>query len=401
MPGTDVVVVGAGLAGLAAAHHLCAAGLRVRVLEASDGVGGRVRTDVVGGLLLDRGFQLYNPGYPEGQRMLDHDALDLRPYVAGVVVALGGRRHRVADPLRQPSWALSSALAPVGSPLAKARFAAYALRAARRPVAAQLAEPDTTLRLALARDGVRGPVVERLLRPFLAGTFGEDALTTSRRFADLVLRSFVRGTPSLPARGMGAIPAQLADRLPAGVVELGSPVHDVRGLGARAVVVATDAVAAERLTGVPAPRSHGLSTYYHLAPDPPSDLAALHVDGDRDGPVVNTSVISNVVPGYAGGRGHLVSSSVLGTEVGRDDERLVRAQLSTVYGCDTRAWELVATYPVPGALPALDPPLEVRRPVRVRDGLYVAGDHRDTSSQQGALVSGRRAAAAVLEDLGP
>ncbi|WP_281268669.1 NAD(P)/FAD-dependent oxidoreductase [Vallicoccus soli] len=400
MPGTDVVVVGAGLAGLAAARHLVAAGLAVRVLEASDGVGGRVRTDAVDGLLLDRGFQLYNPGYPEGQRMLDHEALDLRPYVAGVVVALRGRRHRLADPLRQPSWALSSALAPVGSPLAKARFAAYALRAARRPVRAQLAEPDATLRLALSRAGVRGPVVERVVRPFLSGTFGEAGLATSRRFADLVLRSFVRGTPSLPAAGMGAVPRQLAEGLPDGSVELGRRVDDVGDLAARAVVVATDPASAERLTGVPAPRPHALTTLYHLAPEPPSDLAALHVDGSGDGPVVNTSVISNVVPAYAGGRGHLVSTSVLGAHDDAATERVVRAQLSTVYGCDTRAWELVGTYAVPWALPAMDPPLEVARPVRVREGLYVAGDHRDTASQQGALVSGRRAAAAVLQDLG-
>jgi hypothetical protein len=400
VPEQPVVVVGAGLAGLAAAGHLLAAGVPVRVLEASDAVGGRVRTDEVDGLLLDRGFQLYNPSYPEGRRVLDHEALDLRAYVAGVVVAKDGRRHRLADPRREPSWALASALAPVGSPLAKARFAAYALRAATRPVRDLLAAPDASTALSLTAAGVRGPVLEQVVRPFLAGVFGEDQLATSRRFAELVIRSFVRGTPSLPARGMRAIPEQLAARLPQGTVELGSRVDDVTALtAARAVVVATDPVSAAHLTGLPEPRTNALTTFYHLAPQAPSDLGALHVDGDHSGPVVNTSVISNVVPGYAPGR-HLVSSTVLGSRDDAATEREVRAQLARIYGCPTDGWDLVRTYPIPHALPAMLPPLDVRRPVRVRPGLYVAGDHRDTASIQGALVSGRRAAAAVLQDLG-
>lgn len=400
MPEQPVVVVGAGLAGLAAAIHLCAAGVPVRVLEAGDAVGGRVRTDEVDGLLLDRGFQLYNPSYPEGRRMLDHDALDLHAYVAGVVVAEGGRRHRLADPLRQPTWAPASALAPVGSPVAKARFAAYAVRAATRPVRELLAGPDATTDLALTAAGVRGPVLEQVVRPFLAGVFGEGELVTSRRFADLVLRSFVRGTPSLPARGMRAIPEQLAARLPAGTVELGGRVDDVESLsGARAVVVATDPVTAAHLTGLPVPPTNALTTFYHLAPQAPSELGALHVDGERTGLVVNTSVISNVVPSYAPGR-HLVSSTVLGSRDDAATEREVRTQLARIYGGPTTGWELVRTYAIPHALPAMLPPLDVRRPVRLRPGLYVAGDHRDTASIQGALVSGRRAAAAVLQDLG-
>ena len=116
-----VVVVGAGLAGLAAARYLTGRGIPVTVLEGSDAVGGRIRTDIVDGFRLDRGFQLYNPAYPEGARVLDHDALDLKAFVAGarIVVDRGGRRkvERVADPRRQPSWAVSSLLARIGSPL--------------------------------------------------------------------------------------------------------------------------------------------------------------------------------------------------------------------------------------------------------------------------------------------
>lgn len=398
---TDVLVVGAGLAGLCAALHLQAAGLDVSVLEASDGVGGRVRSDSHDGLTLDRGFQLHNPAYPEAARVLDQRSLDLRPLSPGVVVALGGRRHHVADPLRLPRWALPSLRAPVGSPLAKARFGAYALQQGFGSVPEQLAAPDATTAQAFAERSIDGPLVDRVLRPFLAGVFGEDELHTSRRFCDLVMRSFVLGTPSVPAAGMQAIPDHLAARLAPGTVRLGERVADVATArrAATAVVVATDPIAGAALLGHHEPPMNALTTYYHLADTAPSRWPALHVDGDRRGPVVNTVVLSNAAPDYAPGR-HLVSSTVLGGAAdSRTAETAVRSHLATIYGCSVRRWEHVRTYVLPHALPAMLPPLEVRRPVSLGDGVFVAGDWRDTASIQGAMVSGRRAAHAVLKEL--
>ena len=409
--GSDVIVVGAGLAGLCAALRLTEAGLAVEVIDASDDVGGRVRTDIVDGLRLDRGFQLYNPAYPEARRVLDHAALDLRPYLAGVVVTLNDRHHRLADPRRQPSWTAASVLAPVGSPVVKARFAALALRAAIAPASTLTTQVDVSSALALSRAGVRGPLLESVLQPFLAGVFGEAELTTSRRFLDLALRSFVRGTPSVPALGMGEIPRQLAGRLPAGTIRLEieviavgpTSVRTEEGTArARAVIVATDVSTAARLIPeLPRPRWNSLTTFYHLAPQAPSALPVLHVDGHRRGPVVNTSVISNVAPSYASGGRHLVSSACVGVHDGPADEKTAREHLSLIYGHETAAWEHVRTDVIARALPAMDPPHPVRSPVEIgAQGVVVAGDHRDTSSIQGAMVSGRRAAQAILTRLG-
>jgi phytoene dehydrogenase-like protein len=413
---TDVIVVGAGLAGLCAALSLVEAGVQVEVLEASDGVGGRVRTDVVDGLRLDRGFQLYNPAYPEARRRLDHAALNLRPYLAGVVVTLNGRQHRLADPRRHPNWLRASLSAPVGSPLAKARFAALALRAAITPPSRLTTQADTSSALALSRAAIEGPLLESVLRPFLAGVFGEGELTTSRRFLDLALRSFLRGTPSVPALGMEQIPRQLADHLPSGTISFGAEVTAVgpttvgteQGTArARAVIVATDASAAARLVpGLPKPRWNSLTTFYHLAAQPPSPLPVLHIDGHRRGPVVNTSVISNVAPSYATNNRHLVSSTCVGVLDGSADEQAVRRQLALIYGRDAGGWEHVRTDVIAQALPAMLPPHPVRSPLEFGEhgeeagGIVVAGDHRDTSSIQGAMVSGRRAAQAVLARLG-
>ena len=408
--------MGAGLAGLAAARHLRAHGVDAVVLEAGDAPGGRVRTDRVDGFLLDRGFQLYNPAYPEGQRVLDHGDLDLRPYVAGAIIVLprrGQRREvRVADPRREPSWAVASATAPLGSPLSTMRFGAYALSRVLRSPAALRTEPDVTAYEALRRAGADRRLIDRLLRPFLSGVFLEGELTTSRRFLDLVLRSFVRGTPSLPAAGMQAIPEQLAMgadlRLCTRVVEVGTH-HVVTDDGLRmdadAVIVATDPpTAADLLPGLTVTAGRSVTTWYH-SPDCPVEhlvggAAALVLDGARRGPLVNTSVISQAASTYAPPGKALVSSSALGVRDSAANERAVRDHLSWLYGVDASRWQHIATYAIPYALPSMPVPLDVRKRVRMYDGVYVAGDHRDTSSIQGALVSGRRAAQAVLDDRG-
>ena len=382
----DVTVLGAGLAGLACARHLTRAGLSVEVHEAASAVGGRVRTDVVDGMLLDHGFQVLNTAYPELARVADLDALDLRPFTSGALVRYGDRLHRVGS-WRSPDWAVRGATAPVGGLLSKAAVARLGAEDALLPVHRLLARPETSTREHLRAHGVSDATVDRFLRPFLSGVFLEPDLATSSRFFDLVWRSFARGVQAVPATGMGALPAQLAQGLD---VHLGSRVTE---LPEGPVVVATDPLTAASLTGLEAPAMNGVTTHYHLADEPPTGSRAIVLDGEGSGPVTSTVVLTNVAPSYAPGR-VLVSSSVLDDSGG---ERAVRDHLARVYGADTSRWEHVAAYAVPQALPSMAPPLLVRQPVSVRPDVWVAGDWRDTASIQGALVSGRRAAEAVLK----
>lgn len=404
----DVVVVGAGLAGLCAARRLAAAGVEVVVLESAGAVGGRVATDPVDGFLLDRGFQVYNTAYPEAARVLDHAALDLRAFTPGALIRRGDRLHRVADPRRRPLAAPGTVLAPIGSPLDKVRVALLSARDALTPADRLAAAAETTTYEALKQRGLSDTVIDRFLRPFLAGVFLERELSTSSRFFDLVWRTFARGTVCVPAGGMRRIPAQLAAGLPAGTIHTGVRVTGLRDgavdtdqgpVGAPSVVVAADPVTAAALLGLPEPRMLAVTTIYHAAPEPPVGEPILLLDGERPGPIVNSVVLTNAVPTYSPDARALVSTSVLGVDP--PDDRALRRELERLYGLSTSDWELVATVPVPRALPAAPPPLgDLRRPVELGDGRYVAGDHRDTPSIQGAMVSGRRAADALLRARG-
>ncbi|MFH9348434.1 NAD(P)/FAD-dependent oxidoreductase [Kitasatospora sp. NPDC017646] len=415
----DVVVVGAGLAGLAVARALTGRGLTVQVLETTDRIGGRMATRAVDGFRLDDGSHLLNTAFPELRRALDLDRLDLRPLAPGVLVHSAGRRYRAGDP--QLTAARQAALrAPLGSPLDKARLGSWLGRIATAPVGRLPGRPETTTARALTGHGLSPRSIDGFLRPLLSALLSDPALGTSSRIAGLVLRSYARGRLCLPADGIAAVPAQLAAALPAGTVRTGVQVTSIGAdgvetlahgrIGAQAVVVATDSrSAAELLPGLRLPDFHPVTTFFHAADRAPLNEAVLLLDADRPNghpPLVSHSlVLSELHPSYAPAGQSLVATTVLGRrsfDAGGPAglEPAVRARLAELYGTSTADWQFLSVRHVPDALPAMPPPHNPRRPVRLLAGLYVAGDHRDTSTVQGALVSGRRAAQAVLGDLG-
>lgn len=410
-PDTDVVVVGAGLAGLRCATGLVDAGLDVVVVEAADAVGGRVRTDRVDGHLLDRGFQVLNPAYPRVRADIDVDALGLQAFGRGAGVMRDGGRSLVADPLRHPDRlrdTLRSGFVTPGALLALARWAGPALGPVDRLVRTDHARWHETLDAA----GVRGPVRAELLERFLAGVILEDDGSSASAYVRLLVRAFALGTPGLPSDGMAALPAQLADRLGDRVL-LGAPVLSVQtqdGLGvvrteagalrARQVVVAVGGHDAAGLVDLPPVATKGLVTWWFSTDERPTDLDMLILDARSDaGGLVNTAVVSNAAPSYAPAGRHLVQATAV-TSLGVPSDEQVRARLASLYATDTSRWDLLARHDVEHSLPVQPAGRSLREPVGLDDTTLVCGDHRDTASIQGALASGARTAAAVRERLG-
>ncbi len=230
----EVCIVGAGLAGLACARALSFRGIQCVVLEASDGVGGRIRTDHLEGFLLDRGFQVALTAYPELHHQLDVAKLRLQRFEPGALVRVGERFHRVADPRRRPRHLLSTLFAPIGTPLDRWRLLRL-LADVRRGTPADLLrrpEPPGSDRSTLEELDARGfsdGMIDELFVPLFSGIQLDPRLeVSSRRFA-VILRMLAEGDAAVPAGGMGAIPAQLAGDLPRGVVRLGTRVVEVDG----------------------------------------------------------------------------------------------------------------------------------------------------------------------------
>ena len=210
----EVAIIGAGLAGLACAIELQKNNINFQIFEASDGVGGRVRSDVIDGFILDRGFQLYNPSYPEGKRLLNYDALDLKPFIPGVAIRDNKRLRIVVDPFRAKGFRLNLLKDIPGNPLSYLGLLRYFLSYLVTSDAQIATTKDISASDSLIKSGVRGNLLEKLLRPFLKGVFLESDLKTSRKFLDVVLKTFLRGIPSVPGQGMQVISDQLASKLP-------------------------------------------------------------------------------------------------------------------------------------------------------------------------------------------
>jgi phytoene dehydrogenase-like protein len=398
-----VIVVGAGLAGLACASTLHRAGRPVRVLEASDGVGGRVRTDVVDGFRLDRGFQVLLTAYPEAHRQLDLDTLDLRRFDPGALVQLGADSSVIADPFRAPGRLLDAVRSPAAGPIDKLRIALLRRRVRSVHPATLLRGEDVPTVDALRADGFSERAIERFFTPLFGGIQLDPSLSTSRRMFDVIFRMLADGDSAVPAAGMQAMPEQLAAALPDGAVELGRRVvgvgpgvvrTDDGELEASEVVVACEGPAAADLLGLAPVGSNPAGAVYFATDEAPTDERLVVLDG-RGGPVLNAAVMSNVAPEYAPPGRHLVVAALPGAVEG-DLVAIARRAMSEWWGDRVAAWEHLATDRIPHGQPVQRPPFSPKQTTLISDGLHVCGDHRDTASIQGALYSGRRCAESIL-----
>ncbi|MFJ6407482.1 FAD-dependent oxidoreductase [Streptomyces hydrogenans] len=412
----DVVVVGAGLAGLTAARRLTGAGLSVAVLEAEPFLGGRHATAETDGFRLDRVGRLLTLSTEELRALPGLDGVVTRPFAPGVLIHSDGRYARWGAPhprTRRGAFTVARALAsaprhPAAS-LDQARLGASLVRLAATPTPRLLARPERTAREALS-GRLPARTVQTVLRPLLAALLADPDLAVSSRRADLALRAFARGRVSVPEGGSGALPERLAAALPPGTLRTGVRVTRVSAarvvtaehgtVGCRAVLLATGArSAAELLPGLRVPAYHPVTVLHHTAPAAPTADPALLLESDPGGPVAHTAVMSAVDPTRAPAGRPLITSTVLGTPPD-DAERRVRKHLAALYGTSTDEWELLALHHTRDAVLATPPAHDPCRSVRLLAGLYVCGDHRAAGTLRSTLASGERAARAVLADLG-
>jgi phytoene dehydrogenase-like protein len=408
----DVLIIGGGLAGLCCALRLQQGGLSFQVLEASDGLGGRVRTDKVEGFLFDRGFQVLLTAYPEARRVLDYDALSLRPFYPGALIRCKNRFYRFADPWRHPADGLLGVFTPIGGFADKLRVRKLRKHVLTTSLSDLYNRPETTTLQALRNIGFSENMIDRFFRPFIGGVFFDSNLGVSSRMFEFGFRMFSMGDTALPSKGMGAIPEQIAARLSPGTVRTEARVESIQEDGvtlksgekikARSVVVATEGPEAARLLGNKEnPGSRSVSCLYYETDEPPVSEPLLILNGEGKGPINSLCSPSSVAPNYAPKGKSLVSVTIIGNP-DLDDYQLetsVRAQLTDWFGPRASSWHYLRTYRIPHALPMQVPPVSdpTSRPAQIRPGLFVCGEYQNVASIQWAMVSGRKAAEAVMD----
>ena len=321
----EIIIIGAGLSGLACAIELQKAGKLPLLLEASDGPGGRVRTDEVDGFLLDRGFQVYLDAYPTAGQLLDLDQLNLQAFEPGALVFRGGKLHRVIDAFRRPKELLNSACAPIGSLFDKARVGRLRFSMMRTPNEDIADTKDVSTEQYLRDFGFSSTIIDRFFRSFYGGIFLERELRTSSRMFEFTFKMFSKGSATLPAQGMGQISQQLAQHLPADRILYDSPVTHIKGTevhlasgqvySASRIVVATPVHQARQLLpelNIPDVGWRSVTNLYFSATKSPINEALIVLNGQGSGLVNNVAVLTDVVPGYAPKGQALISVSLLG-----------------------------------------------------------------------------------------
>jgi protoporphyrinogen oxidase len=382
---SDVLIIGAGLAGLSAAITLQAAGRNVRVIESSDRPGGRVTSDLIDGFVCDRGFQLINSKYPA---LIDLDVIKEIDFIQAprvIEIALGNDRRALGDPRVAPWTALDKATGTIPEKLTLLRFLASSPK--------ENQSVEDVLKAA-------GTTYVRVLRPFLQGVFLTDPKNVDARYGKSVIKSFVTGSIGVPRKGVAELSKALAARISS--ITYGVQVDSLEGkivktsagnFKASTIIVATDATTATQLLGLPeVPRMAGCITWYHAVANNPSGNGRLIVDGQNRGPIINSIVMSDISSSYAPLGQHLVSTT---TDLGVTESD-VRRHLAIMWGISTHDWQLIAKYEIPAALPIHNVGRALTQTVKVSEDLFVAGDHRAVPSQQGALFSGRLAAELIL-----
>lgn len=419
---SPVIIIGAGIAGLTCAVYLKQAGIDALVLDAADGVGGRIRTDMVDGFRLDRGFQILLTAYPEAQRILNYSALDLQSFRSGALIHQQAEPKWMSllNPFQEPLSVFQTLASPVGTLRDKLLVVELLRRTQELPVAELFRQTPTTTLSFLHNIGFSDQIIELFFRPFFGGVFLEDALTTSSNFFEFCFRMFFVGGAAIPANGIEAIPNQLASKLSPGQIRLQTPVKRVEGhtvlldsgetLTGSAVVLAVDATQTSRLMGRPLPPeqafNHTTCTYFAVRSDQfinrPSQKKLLLLNTHRSSAVHNVAILSDVAPSYAPAGQTLISVSTQGLVMFNETEltRKIKEELSHWFSDDVQQWRHLRTYHIPQALPAYNPELAgndtLRQPLQLSDGLYQCGDQMTYPSLNAAMQTGREVAEMVV-----
>ncbi|MES2520294.1 MAG: NAD(P)/FAD-dependent oxidoreductase [Bacteroidota bacterium] len=401
-----VIIIGAGIAGLTCAKYLRDRGIQSLILEASDGVGGRVRTDKYEGFLLDRGFQILLTAYPEAQKLLNYESLDLKAFKSGAMIRDIQKNDFsvMTNPFKEPASILSSLTSNVGSLADKLRVLRLIMDTGN--IQEEIFENQSVSTIDYLRDyGFSDSMIQQFFKPFFGGVFLENELTTSANFFKYIFGKFYEGDAVIPAQGIQKIAEKIAEKLYIGTVKLNTKVVKIDGnrvylengdrLYGEKIILATDGFQADKLLGkIPDRKFNATTCTYFSANKSPLKENMLVLNPNRASVVHNLCVPSDIASGYAPEGKSLISVSTQGFDLQDENEsaKNIKRELTTWFGKEVETWEHLKTYHIPQALPTFDNAQNGMNNLKLSDILYQCGDTTAYPSLNAAMATGRKVA---------
>lgn len=400
-----ITIIGAGISGLTAAVYLHQKGYRIQILEASDRVGGRVKTDLIDGFRLDRGFQVLLTEYPETKALLDYKKLNLKRFLPGATVLYDGGQFEIADPFRRPSATFATLFAPVGSLKDKINTFFLKNKLVNISIPDVFKQPEIETNAQLKKYGFSPKMIDRFYKPFFSGIFLENDLKTSSAMFDFVMKMFSEGDAAIPELGMEEIPKQLLAMLPENSVQYNVKVTAIENnkiicengptLEADKIIIATEAIGlASNYIPKTKQNFHQVTNVYFEAKIAPTQKAVVILNAATNKEWANNlTVMSNISNQYAPKGKVLISISYNGIPA-IDDATLaenMKNELKKWYGKQVADWKMLKTYRIHYALPNQEKVTNdvSDSEIKISENLFICGDHLLNGSINAAMKSGR------------
>jgi protoporphyrinogen oxidase len=401
----SVIIIGAGIAGLTAAKFLKQFGFSIKIFEASDGVGGRVRTFKKDGFLLDKGFQVLLGAYPVAKEILDFKALKLKPFLSGAKVLHHNGISNVVDPLRQPSGLFETIFSPIGNLKDKFLMLKLKLVLYTKNVEQIFEEEEQSTKAFLIQYGFSEKMIANFFVPFLGGIFLEKELTTSSRMFNFVFKMFGEGEALLPEEGIQAIPNQLAEGLQADELFLNTRVAHINKneitldngslYEADYILIATNELNLPTFkVKEPGNFRKVLNLYFKTKTKPFTD-ALIGLVAKPNCLVNNIAVLDNVSPSYNTGDQFLISLSIIDNIFNVSLEEIINKSKDELsFWFDVSDWEYVDKFEINYALPNQDSIIYKPKPesLVIDTNIYICGDYLTNGSLNAAMLNGKTTA---------